>query len=197
MAPDISSLNLKQLDPVDYDKYETSSGPSAPPHAGRYTGRAPENIEFSAGGDGQLIAALDPITIVGGERDGYPVRFTRISNKRPVSKKTGTAQNRTIMDDYLHANGVNAAPQSHEEYAQLVEATAGRTFEFEGDWEVYSKTLRTTVLRGEASFPLNEDGSHNPTIRLRNGVMVTDGTQQDSDEVLRANFRITRFISAL
>lgn len=189
--PDISSLGLRDLTPIDYDKYETSSGPSAPPHAGRYLGRAPETIEFSAGKDGQLIAVVDPITIADGEREGYPVRFTRVSNKPPKNSKTGGTQNRTIMDDYLRAHGIDARPTSHQEYADLVESTVGRTFQFDGDWEAYCKGCGKSIARHETEFPLDAAGNHVPQIKC------VACSSPDNEVVVRANFRIARFVSAL
>jgi len=161
---DLSGLNLRPQAPVDWDTYEVGGGVGPVPPEGEYWGQAPQDFTFSATEEGALQVLIDPITLVNVEKhpqfEGYPVRFTRASNKLKT-KKDGTARNASMMGDYLLSHGLLARPQTHEEYAQAVEMTAGRVFPFVLGNEAYCKdcdvTLRGQQIgKGEDGLPLTE-----------------------------------------
>lgn len=199
----ISELGgLKPSEPIDLAEYagQRASGtgfkPVPPP--GRYTVRAPAEFPDSAFGPskaGFLLAQIDP-TVVGGEHDGYQIRFVKVSAKtfpRTV-KENGIERKVTASQvaDYLKACGMqDRVPESPTEVKNLVVRTAGQLYEIETDWKVWDKfnQVEYTLATNPDMFARDADtGAVMPFITVKD----TDG----NDKRLRANVEITRFIAA-
>jgi hypothetical protein len=177
---DVSSLlqELKQPDPVDWDKYE-GAGESryTPPPVPKdsegkaivFRGQAPASFTFDKTQEGYLQVVLDPITIVGGAGNGYQIRFTRASVKKFTSRKTGEEINASMLGNYLRAVDKNLRPASNAEYIRAVEYTANRQFNFTADWEAYDSQGGRSVAEKFEDFPLAADGSRQSWIDLPDG----------------------------
>ena len=189
----VESIDLDALTPVKASG--TNFRPVPPP--GRYTVRAPESFPdeaFTAAKSGALLSQIDP-TIVGGEHDGYQIRFVKVSAKVfPQRRKVDgveTQERTSQVAQYLKACGMKGAvPESPQEIADLITRTAGQLYEVETDWKVWDKVSQTEYnLREHADmFARDEEGVLQPFITVKDA----DG----NDKRLRANVEITRYISA-
>ena len=178
---DVSQLNLAQPDSINWDEYQDGGKGFAPPPAGRYWGIAPESFTFKPTQERKLMAVIDPITIAPGQEGaGYQVRFSNASVKK-FEKREGS-----MLGDYLRSHGIVSQPRTNEEYAALVESTAGRQFEFMLNWEAYCKQCQTTAAKGFKNFP--NDG---------NGGKVSKIKCPHCDTEVYANGKATAFISAV
>lgn len=159
--------------------------------------RAPESFPdeaFSRSKAGALLTQIDP-TIVGGEHDGYQIRFVKVSAKvfqrtvreAGVEKRVSASQ----VADYLRACGRrDLVPATPTEVANLIEQTAGQMYEVETDWKVWDKTTQTeyTLRENADRFVKDEAGNPQPFI------LSTDA--EGNSMRLRANVEITKFIAA-
>ena len=194
---DISHLtglqNSGQLsDSVYADQNDT---PRGLPVEGRYTLRAPDSFPgdaFTVSREGYLQAQIDP-TIVGGDRDGYTLRYTRISSK--TFDRNGTPA--SFFGDYVRACGgtadLNGDPQ---QLADAIDQTAGVTYEADTQWELFARgegedgtDLR---IRGMRNFPQNPDGTYASVVESQNTVDERTG----KPKLLFANLRVRRFVAA-
>jgi len=187
---DISNLtNLQATEPLDWDQY-TDSKESVPlPRKGRYQLQAPESFTFEASQAGALQARIDP-KVVGPTNAGYTIRFQRVSAKPFLRGGVKVSQ----LGDYLRAVGIATRPATPQEQANAVEATAGRVFTGDLDWEARCSTCKFT-LKGEEKFPPDGNGGHSPVIKCPNCTVTNDKGQTEPAN-LRANVRVERFISA-
>lgn len=187
---DISGLSgLQPVEQINLDIYKDASSGFQMPTAGIYNLRAPESFpatSFRATQKGALSAQVDP-TIVDGPFEGTVVRFARVSAS--TFERGGTKV--SFMGDYLKANGLRGeVPGDPQVLANLVEATAGRTYQGELDWEARHNASGFSV-KGMRNFPKGADGAYQP--------WVNHPTEKDAEGEplrLRANLVIRRFISA-
>lgn len=187
------AIDLDALTPV---KASGTGGRPVPP-PGRYSVRAPESFPATAFGRskaGALLSQIDP-TIVGGDHDGYLLKFIKVSAKpfQQTRKVDGTERTETTSQvaQYLKACGRRGTiPTMPQEIANAVEQTAGSMYEVETDWKVWDKfnQVEYTLRKNPDMFARDEDGSIQPFITVKD----TDG----NDFRLRANVEVTRFISA-
>jgi hypothetical protein len=192
---------LAESQPLDLSQYAgqraSGTGFRAIPPPGRYTVRAPESFPdtaFSASKAGALLTQIDP-TIVGGEHDGYQLRFVKVSAKvfmRTV-KENGveTKVPASQVADYLKACGLNSTVSAlPSEVANQIEQTAGMLYEVETDWKVWDKISQTeyTLRENADRFVKDEAGNPQPFIIVKDA----DG----NDMRLRANVEVTKFIAA-
>lgn len=151
---DINDLKLTgDVATVDFDNYAEPSEFPPPVPAGVYT-LTQGKPTFEASKEGGFLQAAINHKISGGEFDGIPVNFDRISNK--TFERQGTKAN--MMVDQLRALGNADRPTTHQEYATAIEAGEGRPFKAQLDWEAYCKACQTSV-KGMRNFPSN--GTHN------------------------------------
>jgi hypothetical protein len=177
MSADISQLNLKEPDPVDWADYApASSGPQAPPPAGTYTVVAPDKFSYGANAEGRLVVTVDPLKIVGPTNVDKVVRFTRVSSKKYSNR------NASPVGDYLRAHGIQLQGNpSNQDIADAVEQTAGRPFTIDLDWEGYDKEAGETVYRTMDEFPDDGKGGKQFIVKTPTGGTV------------RANARVKRY----
>lgn len=200
---DISALtNLQATDPIDLSIYADAKEAPPLPRKGRYVVQAPPRFDagaFGATGEGYLSAQVDPI-IVGPKNEGYLIRFTRVSAKLFDRGKAKASQ----LGDYLRSTGIQSGTLSTpQQQANVVEQTAGRTYQVDGDWEVYCKGCKWR-LKGEEVFPKKEDGSPSeytecPTCLApadASGNVPLDEKGNPKHLRLRANFRVVKFVPA-
>lgn len=190
MAADISALgNLQSSEPLDLDMYKgaTSGGGFRLPKKGRYTVSAPPEIPATAFGAtqaGYLKAQVDP-TITDGPHAGFQIRYTSVSAK-PFKRSGETVSQ---LADYLRACGVRGRISGDpQDLANLVESTAGRTYQVEVDWRAFDRNTGTAI-EGMERFPKDETGEPVPFIET--GEVDENGAPKR----LRANVVVTRFVT--
>lgn len=128
---DLSNLKLveENIEVADDAQYvdATEFGPPIPEGAYTFVQGKPT---FKATDKGYLSAEMNH-TIAGGEQDGKPFNFDRLSNK-PFDRQ-GVKVN--MMKDHLRAIGDRAVYRSHTEYATALEAAEGKPFKASVVWE--------------------------------------------------------------
>lgn len=150
---DVNTLDLNPPEPIEGDVEKGNVGkPFVMPPDGLYTGVLRVQPEVGKTREkGLLQFLLNPITIVGGEHDGFEVRYTRINvQKWPNRNSNGVL-------DYLAAFGITEVPTTNERYIDLVRSTVGTPFAFWGRWEGKCKTC-AFKLKGQAKFPKGAEG---------------------------------------
>lgn len=205
MSNDISGLNLKQPDKMDWDRFNPQSGYHAPPPAegedGKrivYTGTLPKELQFEADQEGFLQVLADPITITGPQGAGYALRFARASVK--PFEKNGKPLNVNGAGKLLRAAGSTARPQTNEEYVKALTAIAGKTVKFTIDWQAKNRDTGETI-KGYKAFPIDPTrGTHQAILHEgdtfntvdNKGVITGQGTVQS--EVIFANGVLKSFV---
>lgn len=206
---DIAQQNLKQPEQVDWDNYG-SSGYAPPPVPVNGDGSARIFYGVASGilddpDEGYLNYSFDPIKIVksGTDADGQQIRFVRAST-RPRTKKVGGVDtpikgNPNKLADYLRAAGLQAKPQTNEQYVASVAAAAGKPFPFVADWEAYNKDTGERV-KGYLSFPIDPTtGGRKSILKAGDVYYVTNykgevlETKTVQSDVLFANLRLRFF----
>lgn len=188
---DISGISgLQPVEQLNLDVYKSAVGGFQLPKAGIYTVQAPPNFPstaFSGSGSGALQAQVDP-TIVGPTNEGFTVRFTKVSAK--TFERSGTQV--SYMGDYLKANGFTGiVPGDPQALANLVEGTAGRTYQVELDWEANHRPTGFK-LRGMRNFPKDKATGEYQT-------WIEHPSEKDAEGNplrLRANVVVRRYIPA-
>lgn len=188
----VESIDLDALTPV-----KASGGTFRPvPPPGRYTVRAPASFDgaFGRSSAGALLSQIDP-TIVGGEHDGYQIRYVKVSAKPFTQRRkvdgVETTETTSQVAQYLKACGLKGAiPADQTEIANLVERTAGQMYEVETDWKVWDKfnSVEYTLRKNPDMFARDDEGNVQPFIVVKDG--------EGKEMRLRANVEITRFLSA-
>lgn len=143
---------------VSWDNYDKGQAPAAArpfPSKGLYLFQIPTTLDdsiFSKGDDGQLVALIDPLIMLGGEYAGYTMRFNRISNKRYGNR------NACSMGDFLLAAGSPFRPTTEDQWKQAVLATAGQTMQVFCDWDAWDKVAKKELAKTEDAFPMDANG---------------------------------------
>lgn len=152
------------------------------PTAGKYILRAPESFpstSFTRTKAGHLLIQIDP-TIAGPDREGFQVRYVKISAKPFERSGVKVSQ----VGDYLRACGFKGTITNEQQLADAVEATAGQTYEAKLDWQARNNGTGYEVT-GMTKFPKNADGTYQS--------WVEDPTEKDEQgraKRLRANLVI-------
>ena len=201
----MSQVNISHLgglnpsEPVDLSSYtgQRASGTFRPlPTPGRYTVRAPQfdDNSFSVSKAGALLTDVAP-TIVGGEYDGYQIRFASVSAK--TFKRTEKVNGEEVqviasgVADYLKALGrTETVPTEPADIANLIASTANQTYDIETDWKVWDGETSTefTLSKNPERFDQrDENGNVQPFIIAKDA----DG----NDKRLRAKVVIKKFLA--
>lgn len=162
----VAELNLS--DGVYAEQKESTF--SLPP-AGKYTLRAPETFPetaFTRTKLGHLLIQIDP-TIAGPDREGFQIRYQRISAK-PFER---SGEKVSQVGDYLRACGFKGTLKNEQELANAVASTANLTYESKVDWQARNSRTGYEVT-GMTKFPKKEDGTYqswveDPTEKDENG----------------------------
>lgn len=220
---DVSGMNLREPEQMAWDNYQSGGSKYVRPPAAAtvdaagnatpivYYGQAPSNFNYKdflgvtneSEGPGYRSFLIDPIKIVksGPGADGYELRFTRVSTKKFVSRKTGEPTDASSVGNYLRACGVLAKPQKNAEYEAAVKSTAGKVFPITIDWFAKSKDTGE-VIRGYNAFPDDPDRPGQRMAILKQGELYhvldekgqrTGQTQPVQSEVLFANAQVRYF----
>jgi hypothetical protein len=160
------------------------------PNKGRYTLRTTDSFTEESfvpnKANTALTFAINP-SIVGPTNEGYQLKFSsgRISGKVYQRKGRPASQ----LGDYLKAVGVTGTvPGDAQAQADLVEQTAGLTFDANLDWRAYDPSTGETV-EGMEKFPVGADGQHVPYI-LSSAAVDEEGNPKK----VWANVEISFFI---
>lgn len=217
---EVAGMNLREPEQLDWENYQSGGGKYQRPPAvldaqGNpivYFGQTPSNFNYEGflgvtneqdGGPGYRTFLIDPIRIVnsGEGADGYELRFTRVSTKKFVNRKTGQPTDASSVGNYLRACGVLAKPQKNAEYEAAVRSTANRKIPLTIDWFAKSKDTGE-VLRGYNAFPDDPERPGQRLAILKQGEMyhVLDEKYQRTgqmlpvqSEVLFANAQVRYF----
>jgi hypothetical protein len=189
---DISMLgNLNPVDTLSGDTYKTTKAGSTfqLPRAGRYTLRSPEFTAASFGktNNGDLKIDLAP-TIVGPSNENFQIRYAEVSAK-PFDRDGGKV---SMIGDYLRSVGYTGdIPGDPQALANLVESTAGATYEAIVDWR--ASKGRDFEIKGMKNFPVLANGDfqswvNHPTEK------TTDENGKEQPLRVWARPRIVKFI---
>jgi hypothetical protein len=192
---DISGLSgLQPVESIKLNEYKTQSTGFQMPEAGRYTLQAPESFPATAftssKSSGALLADISP-TIVGPTSAGTQVRRQRVSAK--VYDRDGGKASQ--VGDYLRAVGYTGdIPGDPQQIANLVEQTAGATFEAYIDWEA-THFASGFKVKGMRNFPTNEvTGKRQSWVNHPTETVTNPETGKVEPLRLRANLVISKFI---
>jgi len=185
---DISTLaGLAPVEQLDLENYDVNQKKSFQlPKRGVYTLQAPASFPADAFGvskNGALTVQIDP-TIVGGDHDGFQLRYIKVSAK--VFQRNGT--NVSQLGDYLKACGVTGTFTSPQELADAAEITAGQVYQAELDWRAYKDNGKVNV-EGMVNFPIGEDGERQSWVPH-----PTEKNEDGTPKRVFANLYIRNFI---
>jgi hypothetical protein len=185
MAADVSQLNLREPDLINFDKYQDGGNSFTPPPEGKYFGQvSPITDEaFGATGEGYLKLTVPEITIVNAQTgNGYKVKYTQLSSKK-YAKREGSQ-----FLDFLRAAGIAARPTSNEELKSAAKMASGRVVQFQLIWEAYDKNTKQSTS-GYENFPVD------PADASKRLTYVLDTI--DENKKWYANGKVRYFISAI
>lgn len=175
MTQDVSGMNLKEPEQVDWDNFPTGGSYQTPPQAvgadGQeivYFGQLPTTIVQGETPDQLREYLLDPIKLVksGPGADGYIVRFTRANLK---TWKNGINRVSTL----LKAAGVQAKPQKTAEYDAAMNLVKGKVVPITIDWFGKNKETGETI-RSYSNFPDNPAQPGTKKAIVKAGDVYTD-----------------------
>jgi hypothetical protein len=156
---DVNELDLSTPETVDWSQYQDAAERKITPQPGRYDLELPTEFKYKKGNAGQLIIALDPLTIVGGEHAGYQIKYTQVSTK--AFKNTNACQ----AGDVLRNVGSVAQPSLGKEWAAAFEDVAGVVAgNVECVYRGWDKVAQKEY--DQKMFPKREDGSIQPYVDL-------------------------------
>jgi hypothetical protein len=194
---DISGLSgLTPMESIKLNEYKTQSTGFQMPEAGRYTLQSPESFPAeaftSSKSSGALLADVSP-TIVGPTSAGIQIRRVKVSAK--VYDRDGGKASQ--IGDYLRAVGYTGdIPGDPQAIANLVEQTAGATYEANVDWEAahFASGFR---VKGMRNFPTDATGKRQSWVNHPSETVTNPETGATEPLRLRANLVITKFIPKL
>lgn len=187
MCADLSNLKLttEEVD-IPLEDYVDPSEFPPPIPAGTYT-FIQGKPTFEPTKDGFLSANMTH-EVSGGEYDKRKLPFDRISNK-PFDRQGHRA---TMMNDHLRAVGHTGAPRSHQEFADAIEASEGKPFNAQVDWDGYCGH-KDTPLEGQEAFTVRGERNFPPAGNGTSGHLDSTRCPTCKQEV-RARAKITRRI---
>jgi hypothetical protein len=160
------------------------------PNKGRYTLRTTDSFTEESFAPNKantaLTFAINPV-IVGPTQEGYELKFNsgRISGKVYQRKGKPASQ----LADYLKAVGVTGTvPGDPQAQADIVQGTAGMTFEALLDWRAYDKSTGRSV-EGMENFPSDGKGGHLPYL-----LSETEVDEEGNAKKIWANVEVALFL---
>lgn len=178
--PNELGINLEAVEQANYTDYQDAQTRKPTPPSGVYDLQLPGEFKYKKGNAGQLIIALDPLKIVGGEHDGRDVRFTQVSTKKFKNVNASQAV------DLLRNLGSVAQPSTVKEWQEAMEGVAGEiATKVLCIWRGYDKV--TQMEYDEKAFPLLEDGTRQDFLTLTS---INAETGEVSDRRVWANLNV-------
>jgi hypothetical protein len=165
---DLTGLNLKKLNPTNWEEYPPGGGVRKRPHPpGKYFAKAPslKDIKFDTK-DGHL-RFVNKATIQDPVPDLDDTLFDYVTNK-PYER--GKRKGASRMGDFLLAVGSDAQPGAdHQEWADAVEGAADGVFPFILDWDAYDSEEEKSVAETASDFPEdpNRPGERLPYVEVQ------------------------------
>jgi len=184
---DITNLNLREPDPIDWDNYDTGERkPIFLPPKAQYLFQVAEAPIAAATQEGYLKMQFPSLKIVkpGDPADGYDVKFTNVSAKK-WAKREGSP-----LGDFLKSHGISGQ-RTNAEYIDACYATVGRASEAGADWRAYCKECGKEI-KGMENFPVQADGSRQPWVDCDKCLDHTD-PNNPRPKRLWANLQVTFF----
>ena len=184
----MADISQFSLEPPDQHEWERVEGPSSggskrggtPPEGVVYTARV-DTFDFSRPSfKGKLSAMFDPLVILGAAADGTDYEAYYVD----VNVELYPWRHGSSASDFLAAHGIDAQPNTNQEWADLIESTAGRTFQFEPRWQGKCKSCKT-LYKGMDKWPVKDDGTYSSVLTCACG------------EKVFANIKIKRLVSVL
>lgn len=210
---DLAQTGLKEPEKLDWDSAFSGSKYQAPPPAmgpdGKpivYHGMVAEAKQTEAD-QGYLNYQIDLKFVRAGEYDGRPIRTW--ASTRPFMKRGQSGDlepikgNPNALAKFLRGAGLQAKPQTNNEYVASVKAVNGKAIPFTIDWEAKNKDTGE-VVRGYLNFPEDPERPGQRKSILKTGDVVTErdnkgniiGTRTVTSDVLFANPRLKYFQDA-
>lgn len=189
---DISGLNLKAPERIE-GPYQDKGEYTPPPNEGVYTLQAPDKFEFKGDKNGNMGATIQVRIVEGQQGAGYTL-YSYISTMKSKFRAGNTAC------DYLRAHGIEVVPETNQQYADLIESTAGRVFQASTIWEAYDSEADETVLKGQDQFPVVKDeatGAVIPDELTGQAKRSYRAVSKVSKKEVLASLKIKRFVSAV
>lgn len=147
---------MNAVEPLNLENYaDVKESTFRLPAAGKYTLRAPDSFPTASFGRtkaGALSIQVDP-TIVGGDHDGFQIRFVKVSGKQFDRGGQKVSQ----IGDYLRATGFKGTLKDEQAQADAVESTAGAVYEAKLEWRAYNGKTGFS-LEGMTRFPKLTEG---------------------------------------
>ena len=211
MSNDIAQQGLREPEQTDWDSAYSGSKYQAPPPAVGPDGRSivyygtVDSVKASDPDDGYLNYEIDLKIVRSGSHDGSRIRTW--ASTRPFmrrDKQTGelVAQrgNPNKLGSFLRAAGLQAKPQTNDQYAASVRSVNGKAIPFTIDWVAKNKETGE-VVRGFLNFPEDPERPGQRKSILKAGDVVTErdregnitGTKTIASEVLFANAQLRYF----
>lgn len=158
--PNELGINLDAVEQANYEDYQDAQTRKPTPPPGIYDLQLPTEFKYKKGNAGQLIIALDPLKIVGGEHDGRELRFTQVSTKKFKNVNASQAV------DVLRNVGSVAQPATVKDWQEAMENIAGQTASsVRCIWRGYDKQTQTEY--DENAFPMLEGGGRQDFLELQ------------------------------
>src|SRR5438874_11706448 len=162
---DIAQQSLKEPEQVDWDNAFSSSKYTAPPPAlgpdGEaivYFGSVKEATKIDPD-QGYLNYQIDLTLVRSGSYDGLRVRTW--ASTRPFMRKdretgelTAVKGNPNKLRSFLRSAGLQAKPQTNDQYIASVMAVHGKAIPFTIDWQSYNKDTGEKI-KGFLAFPID------------------------------------------
>lgn len=150
MSVDLSSLNLKKLDPTNWDDYPVGGSAGTPHDPGVYSIRATK-FEYTAK-DG-FLTATGFFTIEDAE-EGKDAELRDYLSTKPITK--GRRKGACKAGDYLKAVGSEQKPGTDpQEWADAIEETIGAIVQVQIDWSCYDSESQKELAGTYSEFPVD------------------------------------------
>lgn len=211
---DLAQQNLKEPEQLDWESAFKSSKYEVPPPALGPDGKpivyyaTTSEVKESDADQGYLNFQIELSLTRSGTFDGRRVRTwasTRPFQRR--DKETGQLTplkgNPNALAKFLRAAGLQAKPQTNNEYRATVRAVNGKAIGFTIDWEARNKDTGETI-RGYNAFPDDPDRTGQKKAILKAGDVYNEldqkgniiGQKTVQSEILFANARVKYFQDA-
>jgi len=136
---DVSLLEGGAIDTGDFGPYEDAQLRKPTPPAGKYYLRLPDQFGYKKNKAGTgLVISMDPLTVVGGEHDGYQIKFHSV-NTTKFKNSVGYASS---AGDVLRNFGIDPSGfKTVNDWAEAFSQLAGQTTPSPVycDWRAYDK----------------------------------------------------------
>src|SRR5690606_3199206 len=145
-----ATTQLREPDPIDWDKHNSSSQYTPPPpakdQAGNYIvyqAKLPANMRdqarYGATDDGFRQFELGPLTLTLPNGKASEIRFYTVNVRKFKSKKTGDEINMSSASKVLKAAGCSQKPQNNRDYDAAFATLGGKNLPITIEWRAKNR----------------------------------------------------------